>query len=482
MTDSYAQDSNDLIAAANPWRVSPSRFAGNLALCRHREALVGFFDLLGREQKPIASLIFGPRGIGKSIMLMQTAARLLTDGISAEDILYLPVGIPAIAAAGIEATVAAQWTTGNKGEKRRYLLVDDIDGVADWHEIQSRIFAAYAPVTIIATSALVPLRVQKEDAGTGGAQSPEIYEIQVSPLSFAEFLRLNNREGLIVDQLSQSVDLRALNTVFFEYLNHGGFPGLGASGDGPNGPAARAQFILDIVDDGTPNHAGIHDTRDLRRAFAYLVGRTGEELAYEAIAKNLGIAKNTLRKYMDYLERAGLLYRLNRVDLYGKRMERATRFKVYPATPCLYSALHGTIDPGHPAAGRLVEAALASHIARGALGEGFSYANWTQSGVTGNITLVGMAGDPARAGDPRYVTWSTSGGGASGGLSSLLKFCKLNRIDTALTFDTASSTEETFGGVTVTTRPASWACYLTSYYFDPAGAKLPGPYGLKAIY
>ncbi len=472
----------ELIAAANPWWASSSRFAGNLALRRHREPLIDLFNILESEQGPAASLIFGPRSVGKSTMLMQTAAQLLTNGTASADILYLPAGIPAIGEVGIEACIAEFWNTNAKLDRRRLLLIDDIDGISDWREMQARIFAKYAPVTIIATSALAPLIPDAEETEKTEANLLNVHEIPVPPLSFAEFLRLTGRESSLVGHFSLTTDLRALNAAFFEYLNHGGFPGLGAAGGGPHGAAAAAQFVLDIVDDGTPNHAGIHDTRDLRRAFAYLVGRTGEELAYEAIAKDLGIAKNTLRKYMDYLERAGLLYRLNRVDLYGKRMERATRFKVYPASPCFFGALHENISPEHPAAGRLIEAALASHIARGALAESFSYANWTQSGLAGDIPLLAMEGQPPRAGDPRCVAWSPGGGSVAGGLGSLLKFCKSNRLDSALMFDSASFTEEIFGGVTVTTRPASWACYLTSYYFDPVGAKQPGPYGLKAIF
>ena len=199
------------------------------------------------------------------------------------------------------------------------------------------------------------------------------------PLTFAEYLRLGRLEGTLADPFGSSVGLLALNREFGNYLNHGGFPDMAAA----NGPGRVAQLALDIVDSGTPNVAGIHDTRDLKRTFAYLVGHMGEELAYEGISQALGIAKNTLRKYMDYLERAGLLHRLNRVDLYGKRMERATRFKVYPASPSFYPALFGPVAQADAASARLAEAALYTHFVRpSGMGDNF-YARWGASSKEG---------------------------------------------------------------------------------------------------
>lgn len=496
MTLTPGFDTSRLVDTANLWRAAPARVAHAMALVRRRAALVDLEARFGLDRRPGLALIRGPRGVGKSTMLLQIAAGRLGAGMPPDWILHLPLGVPVLAEAGLETLVRDAWGTANVGGARRTLLIDDVQGAphgaaaanGDWPAQLARLAARYAPLTIIATTSLAP----------PPETLTEFSVFDVGPLSFTEYLRLSGRETKLVDPLSTRVGLLALNRAFLDYLNMGGLPGGGlVPGTGP-GPRARA--ALDIVDDGSPHGAGIHDTRDLQRTFAYLVGHMGDELSYEPIAKDLGVAKNTLRKYLDYFERAGLAYRLNRVDLYGKRMERATRFKVYPSSPGFYTALFGGVGPRDPALGRLAETALINHIAPGppgSLDDRLAYASWGarpagpagpvgQEGAddapaTGGVAFVGLSGEPARATDARALVWTAGGPPPAGSLGALTAFAQANRLDTALVFDTASLADETIGGVALTTRPVAWACYLTSYYFDPAGIAHNGPYGLKVV-
>ena len=64
----------------------------------------------------------------------------------------------------------------------------------------------------------------------------------------------------------------------------------------------------------------------MNRLFATLAFNTGLEVSIEELAKAAGMAKNTLRKYLDYLEHAFLIRRLPRVDRAAKRFQRARAF------------------------------------------------------------------------------------------------------------------------------------------------------------
>ena len=59
------------------------------------------------------------------------------------------------------------------------------------------------------------------------------------------------------------------------------------------------------------------------------------------------MVKNTLTRYLDYLEAAFLI-------------QRMTAFKVYLTNPIMRAALFGPVDEGHEAMGPLVETALFS--------------------------------------------------------------------------------------------------------------------------
>jgi predicted AAA+ superfamily ATPase len=477
MDDLLTISAASVINPINSWHVQPARFANGNSLSRRREVAVLINARLAAADGPVIEVISGPRGIGKTTALMHIVAGLLVRGISAKDILYIPMASPAVTRAGLSGSLSEIWKPAIGGA-HRYLLVDDIHVIDGWEDELVRISASNAPMTVVATSGLAP---EAAAHPPNHADQPPIFtHSPMTPLSFAEYLRLSRREAAFTGPGAVHADLRTLNELFYDYLNRGGFPGLWQVQDQSQSPGAGAQFVLDIVDDGTPNFAGIHDTRDLRAAFSYLVGRTGEEVSYEGVAAELGIAKNTLRKYIDYMERAGLLNRLHRVDLYAKRMERATRFKVVPASPSFYTALFGHVGPAHPKTAHLIEAATIAHAAGGAFGDRFSYASWPHGGSDHFLSLAVDGG--ATAAEARQVVWSAGSGKQPGGLGDLVTFCQANRLASAVVLDTASHAEEAVGGVRIVTRPASWACYLTSYYFDPEAADTSGPYGLSASY
>jgi predicted AAA+ superfamily ATPase len=96
----------------------------------------------------------------------------------------------------------------------------------------------------------------------------------------------------------------ALNDAFWEYVNFGGFPK----------DAAMRVFHCDLA-----ARSGIGDPRDLDKLFAILARNTASEVTIEKLVSAVGVAKNTLRKYLDFLEQAFLIRRLPRLDRDGKR-------------------------------------------------------------------------------------------------------------------------------------------------------------------
>ena len=82
----------------------------------------------------------------------------------------------------------------------------------------------------------------------------------------------------------------------------------------------------DIVDKvllrDLPSLYGIKDVQELNRFFTYIAYNTGSEFSYEAMSKDSGIQKDTLKKYLEYLEAAFLIKVLNKVDFHAKRKPR----------------------------------------------------------------------------------------------------------------------------------------------------------------
>ena len=85
---------------------------------------------------------------------------------------------------------------------------------------------------------------------------------------------------------------------------------------------------------------------------------SGDEVSLESIAAATGAAKNTIRKYLDYLEAAWLLTRVDKIDLDNGMFERARSFKVYLNDPVLRSLLAGPLAADSPGMAKAVENAV----------------------------------------------------------------------------------------------------------------------------
>ena len=82
-----------------------------------------------------------------------------------------------------------------------------------------------------------------------------------------------------------------------------------------------------------PSLYGISDVQELNKLFTTIAFNTGNEITVESLAKSSGVSKNTIKKYIEYLEAAFLIKVVNRIDVTSRRFKRATFFKVYLTNP-----------------------------------------------------------------------------------------------------------------------------------------------------
>ena len=107
-----------------------------------------------------------------------------------------------------------------------------------------------------------------------------------------------------------------------------------------------------------PGLYGIQDIQELNSLFTMLAFNTGSEVSLEALSKRSHVAKNTLKRYIEYLEAAFLIKVVHRVDHSARRLQRASTFKVYLTNPSMFAALFTPVGPDDPATPRLVETAV----------------------------------------------------------------------------------------------------------------------------
>ncbi len=123
------------------------------------------------------------------------------------------------------------------------------------------------------------------------------------------------------------------------------------------------QFIRhDIIDKvllrDLPSLYGISDVQELNSLFTMIAYHSGAQFSYERLSKESGVKKETLKKYINYLEAAFLIKVVRRTDDTAKHYQRETQFKIYLTNPSLRCALFQPISEQDSEIGDMVETAV----------------------------------------------------------------------------------------------------------------------------
>jgi len=102
------------------------------------------------------------------------------------------------------------------------------------------------------------------------------------------------------------------------------------------------------------------DIQELNYLFTTLAFNTAGEVSLEELAERSGVAKNTLRKYIEYLEAAFLIKVVHRIDQNARRFQRATSFKIYLTSPSIRAALYTPARIDDDTLGHLAETGIFS--------------------------------------------------------------------------------------------------------------------------
>lgn len=340
-----------------------------------------------------AIVLMGPRRVGKTVMVYHTIRALLDSGIEAKNILYISLETPIYTGLHLERILNYfQKLFEHKRNTKLFVFFDEIQYLRDWEVHLKSLVDSYADYRFIATgSAAAALRLKSNESGAG-----RFSDYVLPPLTFAEYLMFIGREAELVTELESDIygasvinysalNITALNEEFINYLNFGGYPEAVFSETIRANPS---QYIKsDIIDKvllrDLPSLYGINDIQELNRLFTTLAYNSGNEVSLDGLSKSSGVAKNTIKRYLEYLEAAFLIRRVERIDNNAKRFKRAMCFKVYLTNPSMRAALFGQLDANSEAMGSMTETAIFSQWQHSKITELY-YARWK----SGEIDIV----------------------------------------------------------------------------------------------
>jgi uncharacterized protein len=397
-----------------------------------------YFELFHPYVKDIRTkrsvVLMGPRRVGKTVLMYHAIEELIeVERVNNRKIAYINIENPLYLHKGLEQlfllAIRAAEETDHKGW---YVFFDEIQYLKDWARHLKVLVDAYPDTKFIASgSAAAALKLQSNESGAG-----RFTEFILPPLTFYEYLNLAGYDRLIElkeyswkdkkKSFYSTKDHNELNKHFVDYINFGGYPEVIFS-DTIRADVSR-YVKSDIIDKvllrDLPSLYGIRDVQELNAFFTAIAYNTGNEISLSSLSSKSSVDKDTLRKYIEYLEAAFLIKQIHRIDDCGKRFQRNTQYKMYLTNPSLRSALFSPLNAKEDDSifGHLVETAVyAQWLHREWMLP--TYANWGKGEV--DMVFLSKTLKPVSLVE---IKWSNKFYTNPLDLKSALYFCEKNDI------------------------------------------------------
>jgi uncharacterized protein len=466
------------IQAENVWWDEPHRIYEPYLSFRHRAYFKLFFPLVSDLSVNRAVLLMGPRRVGKTVLIHHAIQALLERQVDPRRICYLAVDHPIYTGCRLDQLVelysqaADVPLTGGP----TYIFFDEIQYLKGWEVHLKVLVDGYPNVRFTASgSAAAALRFKSHESGAG-----RFTDFLLPPLTFHEYLELLDKGDLVNSGPEGAItaDIDALNTRFIHYLNFGGYPEVLFSDTIQSDPSRfiKSDIIDKVLLRDLPGLYGIQDIQELNYLFTTLAFNTANEVSLEQLSQHSGVAKNTIKRYIEYLEAAFLIKVVHRISRSGKRFLRANFFKVYLTNPSMRSALFAPISEEDESIGHLAETGIfAQWFHDDAL---LHYARWDGGEV--DIVYFGPQQKPLWAVE---VKWSDRYPDEPHSLKSLLAFCRENKLYNVTVTTRRRSVSRIVDGIKIEFLPASLYCYTVGRNVVEVGKTLRygTPEAVKAL-
>jgi predicted AAA+ superfamily ATPase len=292
--------------------------------------------LLSYKDNKLIKVITGLRRCGKSTLLQLFGEYLSQSGVPADRIININFELMAydnIRDYKLFYKLIRERLTDNK---KYYLLLDEIQQVGHWEKaVNSLNVETDVDLDIYITGSNAHLL--SSDIST--FLSGRYVEIKMLPFSFKEFLQFNHLPNFSLDEK------------FNQYLKYGSLPAVASlpQNDGTVYPFLLGVYNSVIVKD-IVERTRSKDVTLLEKLVRYVISNTGNIISSNKISGFLtsqgrgeSIKSATVSAYLDALEKAYIVYRVDRYDIKGKKQLK-TLSKHYVSDTGIRNALLGYAD------------------------------------------------------------------------------------------------------------------------------------------
>ena len=278
---------------------------------------------------PLVKILAGIRRCGKSTILDMLREDLLANGVRPEQVIerrYTSLDLSDLPTAkDMYEDIKADLNAAG----RNYLLLDEVQEIEGWEKaINSLLELGNTDIYVTGSNS----KLMSSEIST--YLTGRYVTIPVFPLSFEEYLTFKAGSSLSQKEL--------LN----EYIRYGGFPivALGTYDERTAYQIVEGIYHSVISNDIARRHS-ITNQELFNRVVRFIIENVGKNFSANSIVKFLksegrSLTVETIYNYLEWLEKAFVIYRCQRYDLQGKAVLK-TQEKFYLADPALKYCMMG---------------------------------------------------------------------------------------------------------------------------------------------
>lgn len=278
---------------------------------------------------PLVKVLAGIRRCGKSTILEMLRDDLLKNGVSADHIIHMRYTSEDFDDGMTDKDMYHGIKEQMTGCGRYYILLDEVQEISGWEKAVNSLLENMDTDIYVTGSNSKLMSSEISTYLTG-----RYISIPVFTLSFSEYLDFKKQSGLFPKEL--------LN----EYIRMGGFPivSLGDFDERSAYQIVEGIYHSVITSNITKRH-NISNFDLFNRVVRYIVENVGKTFSANAIVKFLksegrSLSVEAVYNYLEWLEKAFVIYRCRRYDLQGKSVLK-TQEKFYLADASLKYCIMG---------------------------------------------------------------------------------------------------------------------------------------------
>lgn len=316
----------DAILEQNPWWNDPSVTAGDKNRFRR-----DIFETIKTRvvDRELITAIVGLRRVGKTTLVKQLIDFLMGSGVGRQKILYFSCeNLEGKRASELLQAIIKHQIQKYPNEKT-YFFFDEIQYVDGWNVILKKYFDLYPKLKFIVTGSASLFIATKARESLAG----RIQEVVVHPMGYAEYLRINKKINIPAVNVWEDVKLLApfasvLEENFQPYLAWGEFPYLEHLPTWAEKKEYILEFVLrKVLEVDLPRLKNFYGTQ-LSQLMDILVINSGQLIEMQNLGIDLGLSQNTLRDYLDTLEKTYLISQIFNKGI-GYRTRSVRQRKIY---------------------------------------------------------------------------------------------------------------------------------------------------------